>query len=73
MLAALALASPGVARAQFGEFGTNKIQYRHFEWQVLRGAHVDLYFYPEEEDLARVALAYAEEASRVLRSGSSTP
>jgi len=27
---------------------------------VLRGEHVDLYYYPEEEELGRVALAYAE-------------
>jgi hypothetical protein len=47
--------------AQFGYFGQNKIQYRRFDWRVLRGEHVDLYYYPEEEELGRVALAYAEE------------
>ena len=46
--------------AQFGYFGQNKIQYRRFDWRVLRGEHVDLYYYPEEEELGRVALAYAE-------------
>ena len=46
--------------AQFGSFGQNKIQYRRFDWRVLRGEHVDLYYYPEEEELGRVALAYAE-------------
>jgi len=29
--------------AQFGSFGQNKIQYRRFDWRVLRGEHVDLY------------------------------
>ena len=48
--------------AQFGYFGQNKIQYRRFDWRVLRGEHVDLYYYPEEEELGRVALAYAEES-----------
>src|SRR5256712_3274242 len=48
------------AAAQFGYFGQNKIQYRRFDWRVLRGEHVDLYYYPEEEELGRVALAYAE-------------
>src|SRR5438067_1757130 len=48
--------------AQFGYFGQNKIQYRKFDWRVLRGEHVDLYYYPEEEELGRVALAYAEES-----------
>ena len=48
--------------AQYGNFGQNKIQYRRFDWRVLRGEHVDLYYYPEEEELGRVALAYAEES-----------
>jgi Tol biopolymer transport system component len=64
-----ALAAPSLpvrAWAQFGAFGLNKIQYRHFDWHVLHGAHVDLYCYPEEEELARVALAYAEESYQVL-------
>ena len=61
-LAALLL--PRAAAAQFGSFGTNRIQYRRFDWRVLRGEHVDLHFYPEEEELARVALAYAEESYR---------
>jgi len=32
------------AAAQFFSFGQNKIQYRGFEWQVIRGPHVDLYY-----------------------------
>jgi len=63
-LAAATLATP--ARAQFGAFGENKIQYRHFQWHVLRGPHVDLYFYPEEAELARVALSWAEASYGVL-------
>src|SRR5258708_26872406 len=58
--------APAGAAAQFGYFGQNKIQYRDFAWHVLRGEHVDLYYYPEEEELARVALAYAEESYGVL-------
>ena len=56
----------GPLAAQFGAFGQNKIQYRPFDWRVLRGEHVDLYYYPEEEELGRVALAYAEESYAVL-------
>lgn len=48
--------------AQFGYFGQNKIQYRGFDWRVLRGEHVDLYYYPEAEELGRMALVYAEES-----------
>ena len=60
LIVALAVATP--LSAQFGYFGQNKIQYRRFAWRVLRGEHVDLYYYPEEEELGRVALAYAEES-----------
>ena len=65
-LIALGLGAATALRAQFGYFGQNKIQYRHFDWRVLRGEHVDLYYYPEEEELGRVALAYAEESYDAL-------
>jgi hypothetical protein len=47
-------------------FGKNKIQYREFDWQILAGPNVDVYYYPEEEDVARLALQYAEESYAVL-------
>jgi hypothetical protein len=59
------LASP--LQAQFFTFGQNKIQYRSFDWKVLRGPHVDLYYYPAEAHLAPVALAYAEASYDTLR------
>ena len=46
--------------AQFFAFGQNKIQYRKLDWRVIRGAHIDLYYYPAEAELAPAALAYAE-------------
>jgi len=64
--AAGVLLAPSPALAQFGLFGTNRVQYRHFDWRILRGEHVDLYHYPEEDELARVALADAERAYRAL-------
>src|SRR4051794_24704535 len=48
------------ARAQFFAFGQNKIQYRKLDWRVMKGPHVDLYYYSAEVDLAPAALAYAE-------------
>ncbi len=63
---ALIAGTPVGAAGQWGYFGQNKIQYRGFAWQVLRGEHVDLYYYPEEEELARLALAYAEESYGAL-------
>jgi WD40 repeat protein len=46
--------------AQFFAFGQNKIQYRKLNWRIIRGPHVDLYYYPAEAELAPAALAYAE-------------
>ena len=52
--------TPGGLEAQFFSFGQNKIQYRKLDWRIMRGAHVDLYHYTEEGELAPAALAYAE-------------
>ena len=64
LLAALVSLSTAAssAGAQGGYFGQNKIQYRDFDWHVLKGAHVDVYYYPAEERIARVALRYAEQS-----------
>jgi len=56
---------PGVWTASSAQgFGKNKIQYSDFEWRVLESTHFDLYFYPEEDTLARTGLRIAEEAYR---------
>lgn len=60
------LLGPSRAAAQFFQGDENKIQYRRLDWQVLKGPRVDVYYYPEEKDLAPVALAYAEETYDVL-------
>jgi hypothetical protein len=54
------LSVPPTAAAQYFAFGQNKIQYRKLDWRILRGPHVDLYYYPAEAELAPPALAYAE-------------
>jgi hypothetical protein len=61
-----ALLIPVVAYAQTVPFGKNKIQYADFQWKILPGEHIDVYYYPEEEDVARLALTYAEESYRFL-------
>ena len=48
--------------AQFTQFGQNKVQYRTLDWRIAKGAHVDLYFYPEEAALAPTVLQWAEES-----------
>ncbi len=57
----LLLLGAAAVQAQF-YFGRNKVQYRHFDWQVLRTPHFQLFYYPEEEVLARAAAYWAEEA-----------
>jgi hypothetical protein len=58
------LAAPLCAQAI--SFGKNKIRYDRFEWRVRESDHIDLYYYPEEESLAVIALAQAEESYREL-------
>ncbi len=62
VLVALAVPTAG----QTVPFGKNKIQYNDFEWLVRSGPHVDVYYYPEEEQVAGYALAYAEESYEAL-------
>ena len=61
MLVGLMLLLLGAAQGQF-YFGRNKIQYEQFDWQVLTTPHFQLFYYPEEENLARAAGFWAEEA-----------
>jgi hypothetical protein len=56
------LCPPASALAQYYAFGKNKVQYDTFHWQSLKGEHVEVFFYPEEEPLARTALVLAEES-----------
>jgi len=48
----------------FGQyyFGQNKVQYTNFDWQVLKTDHFNVYFYPEEEEIAQVAAKMAEDS-----------
>jgi len=57
---ALSALSDSPYHAQFFAFDQNKIQYRKLDWRVLKGPHVDLYYYSAEADLAPAALASAE-------------
>ena len=43
-------------------FGRNKVVYADREWWVLEDGWLHLYYYPEEEELARQTLAIAREA-----------
>jgi Tol biopolymer transport system component len=56
----LAAAAPTTALAQGGYFGRNKVQYQEFDFKVLNTEHFDIYFYPQEEEAARMAARLAE-------------
>ena len=56
------------AAAQYSfYFGRNKIQYKDFDWTVLKTEHFDIYFYPEMQTLAEHGAAFAEEAYEELQ------
>jgi len=46
------------ASAQY--FGQNKVQYRTFDFQILKTDHFDIYYYPEESESAVLASRMAE-------------
>ena len=56
IVACLGLACP--LHAQY--FGRNKVQYRSFDFDVLKTEHLDVYFYPSEHQAAGVAAHMAE-------------
>jgi hypothetical protein len=41
-------------------FGQNKVHYQSFDFQVLKTEHFDIYFYPREEEGAKLAARMAE-------------
>ena len=56
----LTFAAPSTALAQGGYFGRNKVQYQEFDFKTLTTEHFDIYFYPQEEEAARIAARLAE-------------
>jgi hypothetical protein len=52
------LCLPTLSAAQY--FGRNKVQYRTFDFEILKTDHFDLYYYPEEREAAEIASRMAE-------------
>ncbi len=52
------LSAPNLVSGQY--FGRNKVQYRTFDFTVLRTEHFHLYFYPAEREAAVLAARMAE-------------
>jgi hypothetical protein len=53
-----AAASPRPVEAQY--FGRNKVQYKTFDFEVLKTEHFDIYYYPEMEQITPQAARMAE-------------
>jgi Tol biopolymer transport system component len=66
IIAAIVLLIPSYAGAQY-YFGQNKIQYSQFDWQVLTTEHFEIYFYPQEKEIAESAAQLAEESYSYLQ------
>ena len=58
----LAFAISGVLSASLSAqyFGSNKVQYDRFEFQVLPTSHFDIYYYADEADATKIAARLAE-------------
>ena len=59
-IVAVLLLAVGAVPGDAQYFGRNKVQYRTFDFRVLKTEHFDVYFYPEEERAARDAARMAE-------------
>ena len=68
------LAAPSLApvRAEAQYFGQNKVQYRDFDFKVLKTEHFDIYYYPEEEAAVEQAGAPGRALVRAASRGCST-
>jgi hypothetical protein len=58
--AATAALLPALAEAQY--FGRNKVQYRTFDFRIIRTEHFDIHYYPEMREAAVDAARMAERA-----------
>ncbi|HSK09136.1 MAG TPA: hypothetical protein VK911_06145, partial [Vicinamibacterales bacterium] len=56
--AALVLGMASPASAQY--FGRNKVQYKSFNFEVMKTAHFEIYFYEEEREAVEQAAVMAE-------------
>jgi Tol biopolymer transport system component len=69
VLIVVLIAAASLAEAQ-QYFGRNKVQYRKFDFQVLKTDHFDIYYYPEEkaavEQAGRMAERWYARLSRLL-------
>jgi Tol biopolymer transport system component len=70
MVASFALMTASASSVSAQYFGQNKVQYRNFDFRVLKTEHFDIYYYPRERTGVELAAEMAERwyarLSRVL-------
>lgn len=59
-LTALLLAAGAAAPAHAQYFGGNKVQYKQFDFEILKTEHFDIYYYPAEKEAITTAAIMAE-------------
>ncbi|MDW8225349.1 MAG: BamA/TamA family outer membrane protein [Bacteroidota bacterium] len=57
----------GVTIPVQAQFGKNKVQYQRFAWQYIQSRHLDIYFTPGGDYLARFAAVIGERALRSIQ------
>jgi len=63
LLACALIVALGAQASTAARFGRNKVQYRSFDWKVVRTEHFDVYYYEGSEDLADAAQLIIEQAN----------
>ena len=54
-------------KAQFLEFGRNKVIYNNFDWYVMSTPHFKIYYYKEAKELAEKGASFMEDSYRELQ------
>ncbi len=58
--ASLAVAAPAAQAGAQAYFGQNQVQFKRFEWKVVRTDHFEVHYYPEIETAANMVARMAE-------------
>ncbi|PID27176.1 MAG: hypothetical protein CR982_06905 [Candidatus Cloacimonadota bacterium] len=48
-------------------FGKNKVQYHDFDWKFIESEHFKVFYYPNNRELAKLTLTFAERSYKLLR------
>lgn len=62
LIPAILLLTGVTLQAQEENFGKNKVQYKNFEWSFIQSPNFDIYFYDDQYEVAKFAIAELESA-----------